>query len=155
MMMNRPTWDEYYINMLDAVSLRSTCDRGKCAAIITKDNHILSTGYAGSPPGSPHCDEAGHMLKKVTHGDGTTTEHCKRTIHAEKNAIFHCNVSMGGATIYIKMEPCYDCAMAISAVGIKRVVCAKRYHKAEESRELLQMANIVIITLSHDEEEYE
>jgi dCMP deaminase len=83
----RPSWDKFFIEMLDTIAARSTCDRGKPACILVKDNHIISTGYAGSPPGLPHCDDAGHIIKTVTHEDGSQTEHCVRTVHAEQNAI--------------------------------------------------------------------
>ena len=57
------SWDEYFINILKAVSLRATCNRGKAACVFVRDNIILSTGYVGSPRGFEDCDHSGHLLK--------------------------------------------------------------------------------------------
>ena len=90
-----------------------------------------------SPPGMPHCDEAGHLLRKVIDEDGQVRQHCVRTIHAEENAIIQAakfGVSIEGSTLYCKMEPCRACAMSIVAAGIKKVVCEKHYHAAEDTK---------------------
>ena len=64
-MHKRPNWDEYFIEIMDATSKRSTCDRGRSGCVIVRNNVILSTGYVGSPKGSPHCDDVGHLMKEV------------------------------------------------------------------------------------------
>jgi len=115
-MKKRKTWEEYFMNIVDAAAERSTCDRGKPGCIFVKDNQVLVTGYAGSPPGFPHCDEVGHLMEvrysfipienidtffkdedPKTLGysynsspesfEGPIHQHCIRTIHAEQNAI--------------------------------------------------------------------
>jgi len=53
----RPTWDKYFIDMCDLVSTRGTCDRKKVGAVLVKDKRVISTGYNGSLPGLPHCDD--------------------------------------------------------------------------------------------------
>ena len=65
----RPSWDEYFMEMADTVSKRATCDRGKSGCVIVRDKQLLVSGYVGSPMGFPHCDEAGHQMKQVTHED--------------------------------------------------------------------------------------
>ena len=47
----RPTWDEYFVEMADAVSKRATCDRGKSGCVIVRDKQLLVSGYVGSPDG--------------------------------------------------------------------------------------------------------
>jgi dCMP deaminase len=126
--------------------------------VIVKDKRILATGYVGSPVGMPHCDEAGHQMKKVTHEDGSETQHCMRTSHAEINAI--CNaarygIAIDGATIYGKFEPCYTCAKAIINAGIKRVVCEKQYHAASDTRELFKLAKIDFVVHLQEVEKYD
>src|SRR5689334_18489757 len=83
----RPSWDEYFLAIMEMVGTRATCDRGRSVCVITQDKRILTTGYVGSPIGTKHCDEVGHEMHKVTHGDGSETMHCIRTTHAEQNAI--------------------------------------------------------------------
>lgn len=46
--MSRPSWDEYFMEIVGAVSKRSTCDRGMCGCIFVRDNQILASGYAGA-----------------------------------------------------------------------------------------------------------
>jgi len=165
--MTRPSWDEYFMNIVEAASARSTCDRGKPACVIAKNNQILATGYAGSPPGLPHCDEAGHLMeesryilplergKELTEDQrrlieredmqldfcgwvGNFSMHCVRTIHAEINAINQaakCGHSIDGSTIYVSFTPCYRCAMSLISVGIKRVVCKRKYDNAGKGSE--------------------
>lgn len=157
-MKNRPSWDEYFIHLVDEVAQRATCDRGKSGAIIVKDKRILCTGYVGSPPGFPHCDEAGHLLKKVLEENGTVKQHCVRTIHAEQNAICQAaryGIALAETTLYCSMEPCRVCAMLIISCGIKKVVAKRRYHAGAETRELFAHAGIELIVMDDKVEEYE
>ncbi len=151
--MSRPSWDEYFISILDAVSQRATCDRGKSACIITLDNRILSTGYVGAPTGLPSCDEFGHLLREVKYEDGSIKQHCFRTIHAEQNAIVYSaryGVRLDGATLYCTMIPCYSCAMLIIASGIKRVVAKHEYQSSNNSKEMFLQAGIEFLVLNKD-----
>ncbi|MEM7819536.1 MAG: cytidine/deoxycytidylate deaminase family protein [Candidatus Aenigmatarchaeota archaeon] len=143
--MSRPSWDEYFLGIVNEVAKRATCDRGRAGCIIVKDKRILATGYVGSPSGLPHCDEVGHMMKKVIHENGEVTQHCVRTIHAEQNAICQAarfGISLDGATLYCKMVPCFTCAKMIINAGIKRVVCEKRYHADKDTIEIFKQADI-------------
>ncbi|MDG6923425.1 MAG: cytidine/deoxycytidylate deaminase family protein [Nitrososphaerota archaeon] len=156
--MVRPSWDEYFIELTRTVASRSTCDRGRSGSVIVKEKHILTTGYVGSPPGMPHCDEAGHLLRKVIDEDGQVRQHCMRTIHAEQNAIIQAakfGTSLQGATLYCKMEPCRSCAMSVVAAGIKKVVCEKRYHAAEDSREIFSRCGVDLVVLNNELEKYD
>jgi dCMP deaminase len=141
----RPSWDDYFMEVAHAISKRATCDRGKSGCVIAKDRQLIVSGYVGAPSGFPHCDEVGHHIKKVTHENGEVTEHCMRTVHAEQNAICQAarlGVSISGATVYSRMTPCRTCAMLLINCGIKRVVCERRYHFADESEEMFRQAGI-------------
>jgi len=156
--MNRPSWDEYFIGLMEEIGKRATCDRGRSGAVIVKDKRILCTGYVGSPPGIKHCDEIGHLMKKVIDDDGTERQHCVRTIHAEQNAIIQAakyGIPIEGATLYCKMEPCRVCAMMIIGVGIKRVVCQKKYHAAQDTKEMFEKAEVELEVVDDKVEEYE
>lgn len=153
----RPSWDEYFMEVAEAVAKRSTCDRGRTGCVIVRSKQILVTGYAGSPPGFSHCDEAGHMMKQVTHGDGRTTSHCVRTIHAEQNAICQAaklGVALEGGTLYCRMTPCRTCAMLLISCGISKVVCKKRYHAGEESEQMFAQAKIDVSFMDGSVEQY-
>lgn len=153
----RPNWDEYFMQILATVSTRATCDRGYSGSIIVRDKRILSTGYVGAPAGLPHCDEVGHEMHQVTNEDGSVSNHCIRTTHAEQNAIVNAareGIAINGATVYCQMEPCYTCAKLIINAGIIRVVCNNRYHRAQRSREIFKMANVELVVLNDSEEQY-
>ena len=138
---NRISWEKYFMNIATEVATRSTCDRKHVGAVIAQDKTILATGYNGSLRGLDHCDEVGHLMKKVVDDNGTSRQHCMSTIHAEQNAICQAaqhGISLKGCTLYCKMEPCRVCAMLIISVGIKKVIAEKRYHAAQETRDMFR-----------------
>lgn len=115
----RKDWDKYFMDIAFMVKERSTCPRLHVGALVVKDKRIKGTGYNGSPPSLEHCDDAGCLI---------INNHCKRTIHAEVNAIMECSPDeRAGATIYVTDEPCMECTKIIIASGINRVVFAKKY----------------------------
>ncbi len=153
----RPSWDAYFIEVMESISKRATCDRGRSGCVIAKDNQLLVTGYVGSPIGLPHCDEVGHQMKKMLHEDERITEHCVRTVHAEQNAICQAaknGVSIDGATLYCRMTPCRVCAMLIINCGIKRVVCERKYHAGTESEAMFKDAGIVLDFIHNELQQY-
>jgi dCMP deaminase len=148
----RLQWDAYWMLMAHLAATRSTCDRGPellldagrhgVGAVLVRDRRVIATGYNGSPPGEPHCGEAGHLLV-----DG----HCVRTLHAEENALLQCaleGVSPRGATVYTTASPCLDCAKRLVRVGAARVVFAadyaSRYGLSDDARHLLVRASISV-----------
>jgi dCMP deaminase len=142
---DRPSWDDYFLELADAASKRATCNRGRSGCVIVRDKQVLATGYVGSPVGLPHCDDAGHIIKKVIQENGEISEHCVRTVHAEQNAICQAakrGISIEGATVYQRMTPCRTCAMLWINCGIKKVVCERKYQLAEESEQLLREAGV-------------
>ena len=141
----RPGWDEYFLQLAELVGSRATCDRGKAGAVLVKNKRILSTGYVGAPVGLPSCDEVGHEMRTVINEDGSKSENCIRTAHAEQNAINNAarvGVAIEGGTLYCKMTPCYACGKMIINAGIKRVVCEQDYHGGARSKEIFDEAGI-------------
>ena len=112
----RPTKETYFLLLAQAAALRATCTRRKVGCVLVSPaGHIVATGYNGSLPGAPHCDEAGCLMH-----DG----HCVRTIHAEVNAIAQASrngVSTYGATAYVTCEPCLACLKTLLAAGVQVV----------------------------------
>lgn len=129
----RPGWDEYFINIAKAVSVRATCLRRKYGAVITKDNIIISTGYNGAPSGMKDCLEHGKCTRKelkIPHGE--RYELCL-SVHAEANTIIRASIeTLKGATIYVSgednglgeclSEPCMMCKRMILNAKISKVV---------------------------------
>ncbi len=153
----RPSWDEYFLGMINYIGSRATCDRGKSGCVIVKDKRVISTGYVGSPPGLPHCDDAGHEMHLVVNEDGTKSEHCIRTIHAEQNAIAQAarfGAVLQGSTIYCKMVLCYTCAKLVIATGIERVVAQNDYHASKRSKEILKKAGVKLEIINKEVEKY-
>jgi dCMP deaminase len=139
---NRISWDEYFINMLDGIAIRSTCLRRKVGAIIVKDNRILTTGYNGQPPNLIHCSELGFCLRqKLKIPSGQRAEIC-RAVHAEENAILQASKfgsNLEGSILYVHYSPCSFCTKSILSVGIVRVVYLEEYPD-DLSRELREEA---------------
>lgn len=135
----RPSWDDYFMAITRIVATRGTCDRLYAGAVLVKDNRIVSTGYNGSPPGLPQCDEAGHLLEEG---------HCVRTIHGEHNALLQAAVIGGsstkGSTLYTLYSTCIHCAKYVVASGVKRIVIGKIYRN-EQVLEYLQEAGLEVV----------
>ena len=127
----RGSWEDYFLEVMHAVSKRATCDRGRSGCVIARDNQILVTGYVGAPVGLPHCDDVGHFM---------VGDHCLRTVHAERNALNFAGrygISVNGATAYITEAPCYSCAKDLASVGIKVVIISNRGYHLEEFEQIL------------------
>lgn len=152
--MNRPSWDEYFMEMAVLTSERSTCLRRKIGAVIVKDKHIIATGYNGSPRGLKHCDELGGCLRqKLGIPSGERHELC-RALHAEQNAIIQAATlgqSIEGASIYITNHPCYICAKMIINAGIDRIVIKEGYPD-QFAMDILKEAGKQVVMLRNEEE---
>ena len=141
--MERPSNDEYFMEMAQLVSSRSTCLRRKVGAVIVKEKRVLSTGYNGSPKGTKHCEELGCIRVKMNVPSGTRHELC-RGVHAEQNAVTQAayfGVSVDGATIYTTTYPCSMCAKILINAGIKEIVYSEGYAD-DLSKDLLEEAKI-------------
>ena len=130
----RPSKDEYYLNIAEAVLQRSTCLRRKYGAVIVKDDEIIATGYNGAPRGEKNCCDTGKCQreeKQIPHGE--RYEECC-AVHAEMNAIISASRrDMIGATLYLAgreadgsivptTSPCIICERLIRNAGITAVV---------------------------------
>lgn len=147
--MDRLTIDEYFLEIADVVSKRSTCLRNKVGAVIVKDKQILSTGYNGAPRGTSHCLDIGCVRDIENIQSGTRHEKC-RAVHAEQNAIIQAaihGVGISGATLYCTHQPCVLCAKMIINSNIKRVVYTKSYPDTD-SIEFFEAAGIIVVSIA-------
>ena len=116
----------------------SHCDRKKVGAIIVKNGMIISDGFNGTPTGfDNHCeDEEGYTKWYV--------------LHAEANAILKLakiTNSCEGATLYLTLSPCKDCAKLIHQSGIKRLVYIKEY-KDSSGLKFLKKAGVELTQIN-------
>lgn len=144
----RPSWDEYFMQIVDVVKTRSTCLRRQVGAILVVDKHIISTGYNGPPTGLAHCEETGCLREQLGIPSGERPELC-RGVHAEQNAIIQAalhGVSTKGATLYVSASPCVICAKMLINAGVKRIVYEEEYPD-ELAFKLLKEANVDLVKI--------
>jgi dCMP deaminase len=116
----RPDWDEYFLEIARAVSLRSDCERDKVGAVLVKERRIRATGYNGAPAGMDGCATCPRRTSGCS--PGSSYDNCV-AIHAEANALLYSDLEgRTGATLYVTRKPCYACAKLIAGAGIERVV---------------------------------
>jgi len=140
----RPSWDDYFMETALVVAKRSNCSRRHVGAVIMKDNHILSTGYNGTPRGVKNCFDGGCPRCAGAVKSGTHLEECLCT-HAEQNAICQAayyGVAIAGSTIYITISPCLTCAKLIINAGIKEVVYGGDYAFLDTVKDMFKAAGV-------------
>ena len=143
---DRPTWDEYFMEIADVVTKRSNCVSRKVGAVITVDNQIITTGYNGAPKGLHHCVDAGGCLRKLNNIQSGTRQEVCRAAHAEQNAIISAavrGVSIKGGTLYVNTYPCSICTRMIINAEIKRIVYDSDYSDPL-SKEMLDESGIEV-----------
>ena len=114
-----PTWNEYFMEMVNLVAKRSKDPNTQIGAVIVgPNNEVRSTGYNSFPRGIR--DDVPERLVRP--------EKYVWIEHAERNAIYNAarvGTPLEGCTIFQQVLPCMDCARAIIQSGICRVVISK------------------------------
>lgn len=134
----RPTFDEYFLNIAFNVSLRSDDPNIRHGAVIVnRQNHIIGTGYNATIRGSDKSKIPYNIRDK------------KRLwmIHAEENAILNCTVNpltIGGAKLYVTGLPCVNCLQRVINFGIFEIIHASRAGSITENEETQKMRQDLI-----------
>lgn len=118
---HRPTWDQYFKEIVQVTAKRSPCERLHVGCLFVYDNRIVSQGYNGYLPG-------------CTHTSIVRDGHEQATVHAEQNAIADCakrGVSCAGCTAYITHYPCVICCRMLLASGISQIKYIHDYKNDE------------------------
>jgi dCMP deaminase len=139
----RPSWDEYFMEIATLVSKRSTCLRRKVGAVLVKERRILATGYNGTPTKITHCWDTGCLRAKLNIPSGERHELC-RGLHAEQNVLLQAalyGISLRDSALYCTNQPCLICAKMLINAGIKEVV-TKGDYPDKMAREFLKQAGI-------------
>ncbi len=130
----RPSWNEYFKEIVQVTAKRSPCERLNVGCIFVKDNRIISQGYNGFLPGCEH--------KSIVR-DG----HEQATVHAEQNALCDCakrGASCAGATAYVTHYPCIICARLMLASGISEIKYISDYKNDELVSIFCKQKNVLI-----------
>lgn len=143
---NRPSWDEYFLELAGIVAKRSTCLRRRVGAILVKDKRILATGYNGAPSNVKHCLDIGCIRESKKIPSGERHELC-RGIHAEQNLIIQAayhGIPIANSILYCTNFPCSICAKMLINAGIKKLIYMEGYADTL-SEELINEAGIEVV----------
>ncbi len=122
------------------------------ACIVSPDRKIIGVGYNGFPTGCSDDD-----LPWQREGEWLETKY-PYVCHAELNAILNSPISsLKGATLYVALFPCNECAKAIIQTGIRKVVYLSNKYEASDatkaSRMMMSAAGIELVQLKTDRKE--
>ena len=137
------SWDEYFMAVAQLSAQRSkdpSTQVGAC--IVNTKKRIIGIGYNGFPTG---CSD--EELPWSRSGDFLDTKY-PYVCHAELNAVTNATNrnDLEGATMYISLFPCNECAKLIVQAGISEIVYMSDKYADEEiftsAKKILQMANV-------------
>ena len=131
---NRPSWDEYFKEIVNVTAKRSPCKKLHVGCLLVKDKRIISQGYNGYLPGCPH--------EQII-----VNNHEVATVHAEQNAITDCakrGVSSLDSIAYITHYPCLNCMKILCASGIKEIKYINDYNNDENVLKFSSLTNVKI-----------
>ena len=132
--MERPSWEEYFKEIVSITSKRSPCERLQVGCLLIKDNRIISQGYNGFLPGCPH--------ESIVQNN-----HEQATVHAEQNAVADCakrGVSCHKCIAYITHYPCINCMKILCASGIEQIKYINDYKNDQNVTRLSELSNVKI-----------
>ena len=150
----RPSWDQTWMTVADAIAARSRCSRAQIGAVVVSANQrIASTGYNG--PAST-LEVKGDCIDWCPRAQGVAPldnmyDACP-SIHAEANALLYVDRSrIEGGTIYITDVACLQCAKLVSNSGVARVVMrvasSAAHRKPEATIEYLKTCDLDVTIL--------
>ncbi len=135
--------DIFYMEFAKHSASKSKDPKTKVGSCLVNDKRLLSIGYNGAPRGFP--DE---IIPRDSDSDILLENKNSYMVHSELNAILNYGGSLQdlqGATLYVTISPCHECAKVIIQVGIKRVVYLEEYHRSktwEMSKFLFKLAGV-------------
>lgn len=166
----RPTWDDTWFAVAQAVAQRSLCERDKVGAVVVShSNRLLETGYNGPPAGfqtdgqgcGSWCTRAMYSMKPYF--DGSNPDLPRRpalkpdysdcpSLHAEANALLRGDRSARErGTIYITSGVCFGCAKMIANSGLTLVMVdpnapTSQHRNLEQSYAFLERCGVTVVT---------
>lgn len=141
-----PGWNDYFLSLARSVSQRSRDPNTQVGAVIVDaNNHVISTGYNGPPPG------LNDRALDWSRGADSRSGKYRWVLHAEVNAIVHARCDLRGCTLYVTGHPCHACAKVIAAAGLAKVVYLARHiasvdgEERNAAAEVLSLAGIPLL----------
>ena len=131
---SRPSWNDYFKQLVTLTSSRSSCPRLNVGCLFVKDKRIIAQGYNGYIAGLQH-----EPIIKDSHNIAT--------IHAEQNTITDCakrGVSCNNCIAYITHYPCFNCMKLMVSCGICQINYINDYNNDKLVEKLAIEANISI-----------
>lgn len=129
-------WDEAFMNMAKVIAKRSKDPRTQVGAVlVSKDHRVLSLGYNGAPRG---LDDDTEMPWTSDPDDPMLDKHYF-VVHAERNCVLNYRGSLAdlhGATLYVTLYPCYECAKELAQVEVGGIVYLERRESDKESNRI-------------------
>ncbi len=136
--------DRYFMSIARAVREAANCLGAQVGAVLVVDDHIVSTGYNGTPHGFTNCRDGGcvRCRDRALHAEGLATEMADPEhvpgrgldrcicVHAEQNALLAAarfGVRVEGATLYSTLSPCFGCLKEAIQAGVRRIVFDEAY----------------------------
>ena len=134
----RPSWEEYFKDLVNLTATRSSCDKLHVGCLFIKNNRIIAQGYNGYISGCEHKS----IIKE---------NHNIATIHAEQNTITDCakrGVSCDGCEAYITHFPCFNCMKLMVSCGICKINYINDYKNDDLVYKMANDVNIKIHKLT-------
>ena len=128
-------YDKLYLDIAKRIAEMSNAKRSKVGGVLVNNNNIISFGWNGTPTGFPNeCEDENNVTLPIV-------------VHTETNIFAKLSKNGGpsanGATLYLTLSPCYDCAKQIIQSGVKRLVYSVEY-RVKEPIEFIKKAGIEV-----------
>lgn len=114
-------YDDAFMATAEAFAAKSQCPRTQVGCAIVLASGIIAPGLNGHASGGPN------TWAYKPEGD-------PEVVHAELNALGKCleqGLSTKGASVYVTLSPCLECAKLLVRAGVVRVVYRDKYRKTE------------------------
>jgi len=129
--------DALYMDIAERVAHMSHGIRAKVGAVLVQGDRIISYGWNGTPSGDDNTCEEWVMPEDYDGRDGLSgppdrvLQTKREVLHSESNCLMKLTASGGegasGASMYVTMSPCFECAKLIKQAKIRRVVFREQY----------------------------
>ena len=114
--------NKYFMMLAKDIAKGSTCPRNEVGCVLVDDAYrIIGTGYNGVPRNHPHCISTPCPRQNSDLPDGKGIDTC-HAIHAEQNALMHCNDILKIKTVYTTDFPCFHCMKMLANTSANLIV---------------------------------